>query len=40
MQYHQSLEIAQTQKNKEDFFLFIAQKEKECLERYISILTQ
>lgn len=40
MQYYQSLEIAQTQKDKEDFFLFIAQKEKESLERYISILTQ
>ncbi|MFB9080907.1 Fic family protein [Flavobacterium procerum] len=40
MQYYQSLETAQTKKNKEDFFLFIAQKEKESLERYISILTQ
>ena len=40
MQYYQSLETAQTKKDKEDFFLFIAQREKESLERYISILTQ
>lgn len=40
MRYYQSLEIAQTKKNKEDFLLFIAQTQKESLERYISILTQ
>ena len=40
MQYYQSLEKAQTKKDKEDFLLFIAQIEKESLERYISILTQ
>lgn len=40
MQYYQSLEIAQTKKDKEDFLLFIAQIEKESLERYIGILTQ
>ncbi|KUJ60943.1 DNA-binding protein [Flavobacteriaceae bacterium CRH] len=40
MQYYQSLETAQTKKNKEDFLLFIAQTEKESLERYIGILTQ
>lgn len=40
MQYYQSLETAQTKKDKEDFFLFIAKRQKESLERYISILTQ
>ncbi len=40
MQYYQSLEIAQTKNNKEDFLLFIAQIEKENLERYISIIGQ
>lgn len=40
MQYYQSLEKAQTKKDKEDFLLFIAQIEKESLERYISILNQ
>jgi len=40
MQYYQSLEKAQTKKDKEDFLLFIAKIEKESLERYISILTQ
>lgn len=40
MQYYQSLETAQTQKNKEDFLLFIAQIEKESLERYIGIIAQ
>lgn len=40
MQYYQSLEIAQTQNNKEDFLLFIAQTAKESLERYISIIGQ
>ncbi|MRX38906.1 helix-turn-helix domain-containing protein [Flavobacterium sp. LC2016-23] len=40
MQYYQSLENAQTKNNKEDFLLFIAQVEKENLERYISIIAQ
>lgn len=40
MQYYQSLETAQTKNNKEDFLLFIAQIEKENLERYISIIAQ
>ncbi|MBC5838012.1 Fic family protein [Flavobacterium muglaense] len=40
MQYYQSLETAQTQNNKEDFLLFIAQIEKESLERYIGIIAQ
>lgn len=40
MQYYQTLETAQTKNNKEDFLLFIAQIEKQSLERYIEILTQ
>ncbi|MDR6762306.1 Fic family protein/plasmid maintenance system antidote protein VapI [Flavobacterium sp. 2755] len=40
MRYYQSLETAQTKKDKEDFLLFIAQTQKESLERYIAILTQ
>jgi Fic family protein/DNA-binding XRE family transcriptional regulator len=40
MQYYQTLETAQTKNNKEDFLLFIAQIEKESLERYISIIGQ
>jgi Fic family protein/DNA-binding XRE family transcriptional regulator len=40
MQYFQTLETAQTKNNKEDFLLFIAQIEKENLERYISIIAQ
>lgn len=40
MKYYQSLEIAQTKNNKEDFLLFVAQTEKECLERYLSIIKQ
>lgn len=40
MQYYQTLETAQTKKNKEDFMLFIAQTEKESLERYIGIIGQ
>lgn len=40
MRYYQSLEIAQTKKDKEDFLFFIAQTQKESLERYIGILTQ
>lgn len=40
MRYYQSLETAQTQNNKDDFLLFIAQIEKESLERYIGIIAQ
>lgn len=40
MQYYQSIETAQTKNNKEDFLLFVAQIEKENLERYISIIGQ
>lgn len=40
MQYFQSLETAQTKNNKEDFLLFVAQIEKENLERYIGIIAQ
>ncbi|WP_339889050.1 Fic family protein [uncultured Flavobacterium sp.] len=40
MKYYKSLEIAQTSNNKEDFLLFIAQTEKESLERYVSIIKQ
>ena len=40
MNYYQSLENAQTTGNKEDFLLFIAQVEKECLQRYLSIISE
>lgn len=40
MQYYQALETAQTKNNKEDFLLFVAQIEKENLERYIGIIAQ
>lgn len=40
MQYYQTLEKAQVTSNKEDFLLFIAQIEKESLERYLSIIAQ
>ena len=40
MQYYQTLEKAQTKNSKEDFLLFIAQIEKENLERYIGIIAQ
>ncbi|MFV8376098.1 Fic family protein [Flavobacterium sp. LB1P71] len=40
MQYYQALETAQNKNNKEDFFLFIAQTEKESLERYLNIISQ
>lgn len=40
MKYYQTLETAQTTNNKEDFILFIAQIEKECLERYLSIISK
>lgn len=38
MQYYNALEAFQVENNKENFLLFIAQTEKECLERYLSIL--
>lgn len=38
MKYYTALEIAQTNGNKENFLLFIAQIEKESLERYINII--
>ena len=40
MSYYQALETAQTQNNKEDFILFVAQMEKESLERYLEIIGQ
>ncbi len=40
MKYYQTLETAQTKNNKEDFILFVAQIEKECLERYLSIISK
>lgn len=40
MQYYNALETAQTKNNKEDFLLFIAQIEKESLERYLQIIGQ
>ena len=40
MNYYQALETAQTFGNKEDFLLFIAQIEKECLERYLGIISK
>lgn len=38
MKYYNALESAQTKNNKEDFLLFIAQVEKESLERYLSMI--
>lgn len=40
MRYYNALETAQTKNNKEDFLLFIAQIEKESLERYLEIIGQ
>lgn len=40
MRYYQAIETAQTSNNKEEFLLFIAQVEKECLERYLSIISK
>ena len=40
MQYYNALETAQTKNNKEDFYLYIAQVEKEDLERYLDIIRQ
>jgi Fic family protein/DNA-binding XRE family transcriptional regulator len=38
MKYYESLETVQTKSSKEAFLLFVATVEKECLERYLSIL--
>lgn len=38
MKYYQTLEKAQTKNNKEEFLLFIAQTEKESLQRYLDII--
>jgi Fic family protein/DNA-binding XRE family transcriptional regulator len=38
MSYYNALETCQVENNKEHFLLFIAQTEKECLERYLSII--
>lgn len=40
IQYYNALETAQTKNNKEDFLLFVAQTEKESLERYLDIIGQ
>jgi Fic family protein/DNA-binding Xre family transcriptional regulator len=40
MQYYNALETAQTKNNKEDFLLFVAQIEKQSLERYLEIIGQ
>ena len=40
MQYYNALEVAQTKNNKDDFLMFIAQIEKESLERYLNIIGQ
>ncbi|GEM54280.1 DNA-binding protein [Flavobacterium branchiophilum] len=40
MKYYQTLETAQTNHNKEDFIMFVAQVEKECMERYLSIISK
>nr|WP_298657345.1 Fic family protein [uncultured Flavobacterium sp.] len=38
MSYYNALEACQVENNKEHFLLLIAQTEKECLERYLSII--
>jgi Fic family protein/plasmid maintenance system antidote protein VapI len=38
--YYKALETAQIKNNKEDFILFIAETEKESLQRYISTISQ
>lgn len=40
MKYYQSLETAQNSGNKEDFILLIAQIEKECMQRYLEIISK
>ena len=38
IKYYNALEKCQVTQNKEDFLLFIAQTEKDCLERYLSFV--
>ncbi|MFV8369412.1 Fic family protein [Flavobacterium sp. LB2R40] len=40
IQYYKALETAQTKSNNEDFLIFIAQKEKESLQRYLTCIDQ
>lgn len=40
MNYYTSLESAKTKNNKEEFLMFVAQNEKESLERYLEIIGQ
>ena len=40
MGYYQSLEMAQTKNKKEDFLMFVAEIEKQSLERYLKIIGQ
>jgi hypothetical protein len=40
MNYYTSLESTQTKNNKEEFLMFVAQNEKESLERYLEIIGQ
>jgi Fic family protein len=40
MSYYQSLETAQTKNNNENFMLFVAEIEKQSLERYLKIIGQ
>ena len=40
IKYYQSLETAQTSGNKEDFILLVAQIEKECMQRYLDIISK
>ncbi len=40
MKYYNSLETAQTKNNKEEFLLYIAQIERESLERYLAVIGQ
>ena len=40
MKYYNALETVQTKNNKEDFLLFVAQTEKESIERYLEIIGQ
>ena len=40
VQYYQALEVAQTQNKKDDFLMFVAQNEKQSLERYLTIIGQ
>ncbi|MFV8442350.1 Fic family protein [Flavobacterium sp. LB2P44] len=40
IQYYKTLETVQTKSNNEDFLIFIAQKEKESLQRYLTFIDQ